>query len=130
MFNDDFYPTPKEVVDKMMSVVDIGNRTILEPSAGKGDILDAIAGKDNMGREGNSTVYMRDRQFYMLVKAMECGSDNGGLQQAFDLACLCDVFVFDRQDIKLENLHLFRVSVDYILDYREENEKVTIVLDK
>lgn len=43
MFNPDFYPTPKPLIEKMWQLVDrrrIAN--ILEPSAGKGDILDYI----------------------------------------------------------------------------------------
>lgn len=42
MFNADFYPTPKAVIDTMLSGFDLVGRTVLEPSAGKGDILDAI----------------------------------------------------------------------------------------
>ena len=48
MFNKDFYPTPANVIEKMIEFADIkknlsGSRlTILEPSAGKGDILDYL----------------------------------------------------------------------------------------
>ena len=34
--NADFYPTPNEVIEKMMMNVDIIGKTVLEPSAGKG----------------------------------------------------------------------------------------------
>ena len=34
--NPDFYPTPVEVIDKMMMGEDIIGKTILEPSAGSG----------------------------------------------------------------------------------------------
>lgn len=40
MFNADFYPTPKEVISFMLSPYEIGGKTLLEPSAGKGDIID------------------------------------------------------------------------------------------
>lgn len=40
LFNRDFYPTPVEVIEKMMSMSDINGKIILEPSAGKGDIVD------------------------------------------------------------------------------------------
>lgn len=44
MFNKDFYPTPESVIEKMLVGYNwnYGNRTILEPSAGKGDIVDYI----------------------------------------------------------------------------------------
>lgn len=46
MFNDDFYPTPPAVVKKMMDVVDFTTvRTVLDPSAGKGDIIKVVAKK-------------------------------------------------------------------------------------
>ena len=42
--NNEFYPTPKELVNKMVEGVQWKMvHTILEPSAGKGDILDALA---------------------------------------------------------------------------------------
>lgn len=42
MFGPDFYPTPKEVIESMLAYSSIGNKTILEPSAGKGDIVDFL----------------------------------------------------------------------------------------
>jgi len=48
MFNSEFYPTPKEVISKMLAPYEskygykLASKTILEPSAGKGDILDFI----------------------------------------------------------------------------------------
>lgn len=42
MFNRDFYPTPENVISKMLFPVDIRNKTILEPSAGKGNIVDYL----------------------------------------------------------------------------------------
>lgn len=48
MFNNDFYPTPekiiKKMVDKIPSWVDVNY--VLEPSAGKGNILDYLTGKN------------------------------------------------------------------------------------
>lgn len=40
MYNKDFYPTPVQVIDTMLANEDLTNRNILEPSAGKGDIVD------------------------------------------------------------------------------------------
>jgi len=45
MFNEQFYPTPKEVCHKMISKAKQGRKflfPLLEPSAGKGDILDSL----------------------------------------------------------------------------------------
>ena len=46
----DFFPTPKKVIDKMLSRVDSDARYFLEPSAGTGDIASAIKnGPQNWG---------------------------------------------------------------------------------
>ena len=45
MFSDnkDFYPTPKHLIDKMLNGINFRMvKTILEPSSGKGDIVDAL----------------------------------------------------------------------------------------
>ena len=42
MFNKDFFPTPANVIKKMIQGEDMQNNTILEPSAGKGDIVDYL----------------------------------------------------------------------------------------
>lgn len=42
MFNKDFYPTPPEVIDQMISGLDLNGKVVLEPSAGKGNIVDAL----------------------------------------------------------------------------------------
>ena len=42
MFNPEFYPTPAEVIEIMLQGEEIENKTILEPSAGKGDIVDYL----------------------------------------------------------------------------------------
>lgn len=42
MFGSDFYPTPKEVIETMLSNSSVANKIILEPSAGKGDIVDYL----------------------------------------------------------------------------------------
>ena len=40
MFGKDFYPTPDNVISSMMANADVTNKVILEPSAGKGNIVD------------------------------------------------------------------------------------------
>jgi hypothetical protein len=40
--NADFFPTPKDVIFKMLAGVNTEGKTILEPSAGKGDIINEL----------------------------------------------------------------------------------------
>lgn len=41
--NKDFYPTPQNLIDKMLCDIDFSMiKSILEPSAGKGDIVEAL----------------------------------------------------------------------------------------
>lgn len=42
MINKDFYPTPKHLAEKMLSKIKGHPEKILEPSAGKGDLIDAM----------------------------------------------------------------------------------------
>ena len=44
LFNRDFYPTPKSVIDIMMQGEDVTDRIILEPSAGSGNIVQWLIG--------------------------------------------------------------------------------------
>lgn len=44
MFNADFYPTPPAVIELMINGADLNGKTVLEPSAGKGNIVDFCAG--------------------------------------------------------------------------------------
>jgi hypothetical protein len=46
MFDSEFFPTPASVVYKMLAKVSPDARHFLEPSAGKGDIAEAIKGRD------------------------------------------------------------------------------------
>ena len=51
MLNKNFYPTPAELVDKMLVGVDMDQiETILEPSAGKGDLADGCVSKCELRR--------------------------------------------------------------------------------
>lgn len=46
MFNPDFYPTPRHITDKMLDGIDFKLiESVLEPSAGKGDIADRLKEK-------------------------------------------------------------------------------------
>ena len=42
IFNKNFYPTPQEVIFTMLNGVDVEGKTVLEPSAGKGDIVEEL----------------------------------------------------------------------------------------
>lgn len=42
MFNDNFYPTPPDVINKMLMGINLSGCNVLEPSAGKGDIVRAL----------------------------------------------------------------------------------------
>lgn len=42
MFNPDFFPTPKDVIERMLQNVIVSGKVVLEPSAGKGNIVDHL----------------------------------------------------------------------------------------
>lgn len=42
MFSKDFYPTPETVIQIMLEGIDVSGKTVLEPSAGKGNIVDHL----------------------------------------------------------------------------------------
>ena len=43
MLNKDFYPTPKRIIKKMVEKIQGTPDHVLEPSAGKGDIIDYLS---------------------------------------------------------------------------------------
>lgn len=70
MFNKEFYPTPKSLIEKMFEPYkskygySIGDISILEPSAGKGDILDFI--KEQNHRADLNAIEINDELRYIL----------------------------------------------------------------
>ena len=42
MFNKEFYPTPDHVIEMMTTGLDLFGKTVLEPSAGSGSIIDYV----------------------------------------------------------------------------------------
>lgn len=45
--NEDFYPTPRELIERMLSNINLTSiQNVLEPSAGKGDIIECLLEKD------------------------------------------------------------------------------------
>ncbi|MFV0422272.1 DUF4942 domain-containing protein [Oleidesulfovibrio sp.] len=78
MYNASFYPTPKAVAEKMLSTLPpkgLSNRSILEPSAGKGDLADAIAEKLSRG-------YMSPRVRKEMQEKIHCVEMEPELQAA------------------------------------------------
>ena len=49
----EFFPTPKAVISRMLAKIDPGARYYLEPSAGRGDIVEAINDRDGYGWHRN-----------------------------------------------------------------------------
>ena len=50
MFNDGFYPTPKSLIHKMIKKIKGSPGRILEPSAGRGDIIEALKEEQRYGK--------------------------------------------------------------------------------
>lgn len=53
MFNESFFPTPRAIADKMLAALPDGifnSARVLEPSAGKGDLVDALISKTRMNK--------------------------------------------------------------------------------
>lgn len=64
MFDKGFYPTPEATIDIMLSGLDFKNiRSFLDPSAGKGDILDAIVQKRNAAYQHHSRYDNQDELY-------------------------------------------------------------------
>ena len=42
MFDSNFFPTPKEVILQITQGLDLKDKVVLEPSSGKGDIIDVL----------------------------------------------------------------------------------------
>lgn len=55
MFGHQFYPTPKTVIAKMVEGLDLRDKRIIDPSAGRGDILDYV--KITTGRHFRGEFY-------------------------------------------------------------------------
>lgn len=63
MFDKDFYPTPPEVADKMLEGLDFRFvSSVLEPSAGKGNLVDAVTSRKRHNIEVDCIERNRDLQ--------------------------------------------------------------------
>ncbi len=60
MFDPEFFPTPRRIIDKMLAKVHENAVYFLEPSAGRGDIAEAIKRKGEYSRWGSPNRYKVD----------------------------------------------------------------------
>ncbi len=71
--NKNFYPTPDNVIFKMLEKVDLNNySSILEPSAGKGNIIKALI---NKGYNGSIDFIEPVEEFCSIVKNIKIGEE-------------------------------------------------------
>lgn len=71
MFHKEFYPTPKRVLDLMQ--INCNNKVVLEPSAGKGDIIDYLY--QNRAKEVIAFEINKDLQKIVSSKCVLLGDD-------------------------------------------------------
>lgn len=89
--NSGFYPTPSKLAGKMLSCVDWKNVfAILEPSAGKGDLADAVSRFVNDTRNSRR-VFIHQREPY--IDCIECDSDLAALLRGKGLLVVHDDFL-------------------------------------
>lgn len=73
LFNDEFFPTPKELISKMMSKVKNAPKNILEPSAGKGDIIEYMKSEYKYGayHYDNISAIENDKNLFDTLKGKD-----------------------------------------------------------
>ena len=71
MFDKEFYPTPDSVIEMMISDLDVSGKTVLEPSAGSGNIVDFVKklGAEVIACERHSDLQMIVSQKCRLIKS-------------------------------------------------------------
>lgn len=108
MFNPDFYPTPQDVIFTMLEGVNIHDKIILEPSAGKGDIIDYL--NDNGAKEVLFCEIEKDLQTISQQKAKFLKPDFLQVQSSdishIDLIVMNPPFSKDTEHI----LHAFNIA--------------------
>lgn len=72
-----FFPTPPDVIAKMLDAARTGGETLsyLEPSAGKGDIVDAIAAAGPFTRIATYEINYTLRELLKVKGVLSCGED-------------------------------------------------------
>lgn len=69
MFNKDFYPTPTDLIIKMLSKVEMNTvDNILEPSAGKGNIVEYIAKTQQYGKKYQIDTIESESELRMILE--------------------------------------------------------------
>jgi hypothetical protein len=96
MFDKEFYPTPSRLLEEILQGYDFSGCNVLEPSAGKGDILDYIL--------EHKTNYRQSKDY--LKKRFYCIEKNKELQ-----------FILKEKGYKLIDEDFLNHNSDYIYDY-------------
>jgi hypothetical protein len=108
MFNPDFYPTPEAVIFEMLEGVNINDKVVLEPSAGKGNIIDYL--NQNGAKEVLFCEINEDLQKISQDKARFLKSDFLDLESVdishIDLIVMNPPFSADERHI----LHAFNIA--------------------
>jgi len=69
MFDKDFYPTPKEVIKEMLRGLSVAQKTVYDPSSGKGDILKYCKrrGAKTIGSELNEDLHKFSSEYAKMI---------------------------------------------------------------
>lgn len=103
--NSGFYPTPSKLAGKMLSCVDWnGVFSILEPSAGKGDLADAVSAFARNYRNSRRISFNENNTY---IDCIECDSDLAALLRGKGLHVVHDDFLtfrsFKQYDLCIMN---------------------------
>ena len=108
MFNAEFYPTPLDVIETMLSEEVIKNKTVLEPSAGKGDIVDYLL--NHQAKEILAVEQHKDLRAILATKCQLIGSDFMAIESHqishVDMIVMNPPFSVDDQHIR----HAFNIA--------------------
>lgn len=103
--NKDFYPTPKKLINKMIEGIDFKYITsILEPSAGKGDIVEVI--KENIKAQKKNGIFS-DRDIKYDIDCIEIDENLRVILQSKEFRVIYDNFLnyngFKKYDLIIAN---------------------------
>jgi phospholipid N-methyltransferase len=106
MMNPDFYPTPALLIEKMIEGITLSSlSSILEPSAGKGDICDFIKGRLSYHNDTKFDVIEIDEDLQKILTGKEyrlIGDDFLGFQTYKQYDLIIANFPFSRGDEHLQ----------------------------
>jgi hypothetical protein len=78
MFNKNFYPTPDEAIELLVAGIDVRDKRVLEPSAGKGNIVDFLENHVRYGVKPKVDVLETETELQSILANKACqvvGSD-------------------------------------------------------